>query len=680
MKKNRQLKDSWVAKQFVDVFKSRPHWPAKEIMECIRRAYKVLVKRDFAYKVKYAAHRLLHGSMHDHYNKVESYVAALKACSLGTHLDLVTDVTKQPFPPVFQRLFCCFEGLQKGWKEGCRKVLCVDACFLKTFLGGELLSAVGRDGNDQMFPVAWAAVEGENNLSWEWFFDQLKSCLNLGEGEGIAIISDEHQAILNGVKNVFPKAEHMHCARHIFALWHKTYRGDEMKLQFWKIAKAFNLADYNDALAELEAINIDAATDFKGYNPSFFCRAYLDPTIRTNAITNNMAETFNGYIIQARTNHLIYMLEDIRAALMQRMVSKRQEIQKATSILCPRIQARLEDEKLKAANCDVIPSSDHLFNVNYYLDKLVVDLEAKTCTCRKWDMVGIPCCHAVACIYFQNKEVEEFVDDYYKRDSYLSAYAGSIPPLEGERHWPRIQSHLDPPPIKIGPGRPRRNRIKDPFENPKKPGSLNKVGVEMTCSLCLFKGHNKRRCPNRDTTIPREPAPKRPRNDGQQPHSKATSSSTTVISSAHPQNNTLSVQLQDTQPSQAHHSATSQPSQLGKGGRMIRVGKGSRGGSTSGGRGKVNANSTGKGKGVANTAGRGRGGLNGSKTGQGRGRGKGKNQVPVGVGIYIADDGSTLTNLPTKSGRPRGRPRLVNEQPIFASQPSQASTLCQPTQ
>lgn len=86
----------------------------------------------------------------------------------------------------------------------------------------------------------------------------------------------------------------------------------------------------------------------------------------------------------------------------------------------------MEDEKLKAANCDVIPSSDHLFNVNYYLDKLVVDLEAKTCTCRKWDMVGIPCCHAVACIYFQNKEAEEFVDDYYKRDSYLSAYAGMI--------------------------------------------------------------------------------------------------------------------------------------------------------------------------------------------------------------------------------------------------------------
>lgn len=83
------------------------------------------------------------------------------------------------------------------------------------------------------------------------------------------------QAILNGVKNVFPKAEHRHCARHIFALWHKTYRGDEMKLQFWKIAKAFNLADYNDALAELEAINIDAATDFKGYNPRFFCRAWM---------------------------------------------------------------------------------------------------------------------------------------------------------------------------------------------------------------------------------------------------------------------------------------------------------------------------------------------------------------------------------------------------------------------
>ena len=47
--------------------------------------------------------------------------------------------------------FVCFDGVRDGWVAGCRKVLCVDGCFLKTFLGGMLLSAVGREANDQMY-------------------------------------------------------------------------------------------------------------------------------------------------------------------------------------------------------------------------------------------------------------------------------------------------------------------------------------------------------------------------------------------------------------------------------------------------------------------------------------------------------------------------------------------------
>lgn len=193
MRKNRQFKSTWVANEMLEVFKARPHWPAKEIKETIRRAYNMLVNMQFAYKVKFNAHKLLHGSMHEHYQKLGRYMAAIKAASPNTIMDLVLDTTKGVNPPVFQRLFTCFEGLQKGWKDGCRKVICVDAAFLKTFLGGQILAAVGRDGNEQMFPIAWAVVEGENNTSWEWFFNHLKVCLNLGDGAGYAIISDEHQ-------------------------------------------------------------------------------------------------------------------------------------------------------------------------------------------------------------------------------------------------------------------------------------------------------------------------------------------------------------------------------------------------------------------------------------------------------------------------------------------------------
>ena len=63
----------------------------------------------------------------------------------------------------FPEVVCLFDGVKKWWLEGCRKQICVNACFLKTFLGGQLLVVMGRDSNDQMHPIAWAVVEGEND-------------------------------------------------------------------------------------------------------------------------------------------------------------------------------------------------------------------------------------------------------------------------------------------------------------------------------------------------------------------------------------------------------------------------------------------------------------------------------------------------------------------------------------
>ncbi|XP_021766110.1 uncharacterized protein LOC110730595 [Chenopodium quinoa] len=289
--------------------------------------------------------------MQEHYNKVGMYLEGLKASDSNTYIRLVMNSTKKEL--VFQRLFVCFDVGKKGWLAGCRRLLCVDVCFLKTFLGGQLLVAAGRDANDQMYPVAWAVVEGENNDSWAWFMTEVKVCLQLGEGHGLEIILDEHQSILDAVANILPNAEHRHCARHIFAHWHKSFRGDEMKLLFWRAAKSYNMSDYNDALNDMGKLDQEAVVGFRSYNPRVFCRAFMSTETQVDVIMNNLAQTFNGYIINVRTKHLIYMLEDIRTALMQRLALKKIHMEKTSSKVCPRIQVKLEKAKEQAAQCNV---------------------------------------------------------------------------------------------------------------------------------------------------------------------------------------------------------------------------------------------------------------------------------------------------------------------------------------
>ena len=90
-------------------------------------------------------------------------------------------------------------------------------------------------------------------------------------------------------------------------------------------------------------------------------------------------------------------------------------MEKRTSHISSRIQAQLENDKEDAALCNPILSSPTVFQVSYYMDKLTVDLEARSNTCRKWNLTGTLCCHAVTCIFLCNFNAEEYVSEWYKR-------------------------------------------------------------------------------------------------------------------------------------------------------------------------------------------------------------------------------------------------------------------------
>ncbi|KAJ6987960.1 hypothetical protein NC653_021027 [Populus alba x Populus x berolinensis] len=47
---------------------------------------------------------------------------------------------------------------------------------------GQLLYAIGRDGNNQMFPISWGVVELESAVTWKWFLDHLMADPNVANG------------------------------------------------------------------------------------------------------------------------------------------------------------------------------------------------------------------------------------------------------------------------------------------------------------------------------------------------------------------------------------------------------------------------------------------------------------------------------------------------------------------
>jgi hypothetical protein len=53
----------------------------------------------------------------------------------------------------------------------------LDGCFIKLCNGAQILAATGRDGNNNMYPIAFDVVPKEDTTNWCWFLTQLKYAL-----------------------------------------------------------------------------------------------------------------------------------------------------------------------------------------------------------------------------------------------------------------------------------------------------------------------------------------------------------------------------------------------------------------------------------------------------------------------------------------------------------------------
>ncbi|XP_022870363.1 uncharacterized protein LOC111389653 [Olea europaea var. sylvestris] len=70
----------------------------------------------------------------------------------------------------------------------------------------------------------------------------------------------------------------------------------------------------------------------------------------------------------------------------------------------------------------------------------VVDLEEWTCACRKWELAGIPCMHAIAVIRDCRNEPEDFVDNCYMVETYMNIYNNIMNPINDKMLWPEVDA------------------------------------------------------------------------------------------------------------------------------------------------------------------------------------------------------------------------------------------------
>lgn len=70
-----------------------------------------------------------------------------------------------------------------------------------------------RDGNKQIFPLAFGVSDDKSKASWYWFLTKLKGVIR--EVEELVIVSNRHLVIDEVMPNVFPHVVHVSCIHYI---------------------------------------------------------------------------------------------------------------------------------------------------------------------------------------------------------------------------------------------------------------------------------------------------------------------------------------------------------------------------------------------------------------------------------------------------------------------------------
>ncbi|KAL3509677.1 hypothetical protein ACH5RR_029078 [Cinchona calisaya] len=393
---HKRVTSTFLSKTYVEFLRLNRKVTVGAFQEKVHRELNANITRHQVYKTFQKAKILIYGKYKKQYSKIWDYYEELLKKNPGSTVDIVTVVDEISGKERFQRMYICFEALKRGFREGCRPVIGVDGCHLRGPYPGILLTAVGIDPNDFIYPIAYAVVEIENKNSWRWFIEHLKYDLEIYDQQSWTFISDRQKGLGSAIHEILPRIEHRHCVRHLHNNFKKLHPGDSLKARVWACARSTYRKRFDNEMESLKQYDEEAHKWLtENTSPYHWSRSHFRTIPNCDILLNNLCESFNSVILEAREKPILGMLENIRMYIMERLRTKREWIRKRTENLCPKIQKKLDGEKF------------------------AVDLEKRVCDCRRWELTGIPCSHAVCCISLTGEEPESFVNQCYSKTLFM---------------------------------------------------------------------------------------------------------------------------------------------------------------------------------------------------------------------------------------------------------------------
>ncbi|KAL5700412.1 hypothetical protein ACHQM5_025856 [Ranunculus cassubicifolius] len=480
-----QATTSWVASIIKDKLRESPNYKPKDIAEDFKRDYGIELKYAQAWRGKEIAREQLQGSYEEAYSQLPLFCEKLIETNPGS---LAIFTTKDDSS--FHRLFISFHASICGFNQGCRPLLFLDSTPLNSKYQGMLLSATSVDGNDDIFPVAFAIVDAETEDNWRWFLIQTRSAVSTSRP--ITFVADFKKGLRESIADVFENGYHGYCLRHLTENFKKVSHEVKRLLiaEFSVAARAPRLEAFHRSMEGIKSISPEAYNWVLEIRPEHWANAYFGGA-RYNHMSSNLGESFYSWVSEAHELPITQLVDAIRSRIMELIYTRRVDSDHWLTRLTPSVEEKLQKETLKARSLQVLFSPGTTYEVRGDSNQnQVVDIDRWDCTCKEWQITGLPCSHAIAVCICLGRNPYDYCSRCFTTESYRLTYVESINPVAEvdnpvEKDSPPGIMKVTPPPTRRAPGRPKMKRA----------GS-NQLVIkrQLQCSKCKCLGHNKTTC------------------------------------------------------------------------------------------------------------------------------------------------------------------------------------------
>lgn len=180
----------WLAEKYKEKFRADEKMSLKNFAKTVQLEWNFTPSRSKLSRARAMAVKTVHGDEVEQFKKLWAYGHELRRSNPGSSLYINLN------DGIFSTLYMSLDACKRGFLIGCRPVICLDGCHIKTKFGGILLTAVGIDPNDCIFPIAMAVVEVESLQTWKWFLNTLKEDLAIDNTSPWTIMTDKQKVCL----------------------------------------------------------------------------------------------------------------------------------------------------------------------------------------------------------------------------------------------------------------------------------------------------------------------------------------------------------------------------------------------------------------------------------------------------------------------------------------------------